>query len=106
MASRCINPQCENQSSFFGAGALYAFQERDAAHAKRQREYLWLCASCAAHYAVRTDAARKVVVVPRSQARSIQPRSAGNLCLIFRSKGVPLPLGDSRARARPIASGI
>ena len=48
MASRCINPQCENQSSFFGAGALYAFQEHEAAHSRRHMRYLWLCASCAA----------------------------------------------------------
>jgi hypothetical protein len=101
MASRCINPQCENQADFFGAGALYAFQERAAVHARRHMQYLWLCASCAGHYAVRTNSARKVVVVPRSQAKPIQPRdAAGNLWLIFRSKRVPLPLGGRQARFR------
>jgi hypothetical protein len=35
MASRCIDPKCENQSSFFGTGALYSFQECEAAHSRR-----------------------------------------------------------------------
>ena len=92
MASRCINPQCENQSSFFGAGALYAFQEPEAAHSRRHMRYLWLCASCAPHYVVRTDGAGKVIVVSRSEAQPFKVRdAAAKLRLVFRSKRVPLP---------------
>ena len=76
MASRCINPQCENQSSFFGAGALYAFEKHEATHSRRHMQYLWLCASCAPHYAVRTDGAGKVIVVPRSHAEPFKVRDA------------------------------
>jgi hypothetical protein len=100
MASRCINPQCENQSSFFGAGALYSFQSCEAAHSRRHMQYLWLCASCAPHYAVRTDGAGKVIVVARWHAKPFKARdAAGNLRLIFRSKRVPLPLGGSQAQS-------
>lgn len=98
MASRCINPLCENQSSFFGAGALYAFQEHEAAHSRRHMQYLWLCASCAPHHAVRTDGASKVIVVPRSCAEPFKPRDVCNLRLIFRSKRVPLPLGSNQVQ--------
>lgn len=100
MASRCINPQCENQSSFFGAGALYSFQSCEVAHSRRHMQYLWLCASCAPHYAVRTDGAGgKVIVVARSHASPFKARDgAGNLRLIFRSKRVPLPLESSQAQ--------
>ena len=101
MASRCINPQCENQSSFFGAGALYAFQEHEAAHSRRHVRYLWLCASCAPHYAVRTDGGGKVIVVSRSQVEPFKARDA-KLRLIFRSKRVPLPIGDGSPRVRHI----
>ena len=102
MASRCINPQCENQSSFFGAGALYAFEKHEATHSRRHMQYLWLCASCAPHYVVRTDGAGKAIVVPRSHAEPFKPRdAAGNLRLIFRSKRVPLPLGGSQAQSLP-----
>ena len=94
MASRCINPKCENQSSFFGAGALYSFQECETAHSRRRMRYLWLCASCAAHHVVRTDGAGKIIIVPRSNAEPFKTRNTGgNLRLIFRSKRVPLPLG-------------
>ena len=100
MASRCINPQCENQSSFFGAGSLYSFQEYEAAHSRRHMRYLWLCASCAPYYAVGTDGAGKVVVVPRSHANPFKTRdAAGNLRLIFRSKRVPLTLGGCQAES-------
>jgi hypothetical protein len=98
MASRCINPKCENQSSFFGAGALYSFRESEAAHSRRHMQYLWLCASCAPHYAVRTDGGGKLIVVPRSHAEPFKARdAAGDLRLIFRSKRVPLPIGGCQA---------
>ena len=106
MASRCINPQCEDQSSFFGAGALYAFQEHEAAHSRRHMQYLWLCASCAAHCVVRTDGAGKVIVVSRSHAEPFKVRdAAGKLRLIFRSKRVPLPRAAARAGVHHLLSG-
>jgi hypothetical protein len=98
MASRCINPKCENQSSFFGAGALYSFQECETAHSRRRMRYLWLCASCAPHHVVRTDSAGKIIIVPRSNAEPFKTRNTGGkLRLIFRSKRVPLPLGGCQA---------
>ena len=106
MASRCINPQCENQSSFFGAGALYAFEKHEATHSRRHMQYLWLCASCAPHYVVRTDGAGKAIVVPRSHAEPFKVRdAAGKLRLIFRSKRVPLPLAAARPGAHHILGG-
>lgn len=106
MASRCINPQCENQSSFFGAGALYAFERQGAAHSRRHMQYLWLCASCAPLYVVRTDGAGKVIVVSRSHVEPFKVRDAAvKLRLIFRSKRVPLPLAAARPGAHHILSG-
>ncbi len=97
MASRCINPKCENQSSFFGAGALYSFQQRETAHSRRCMRYLWLCASCEPHHVVRTDGAGNLVVVPRSHAQPFKTRTGPKLRLVFRSKRVPLSLGNGRA---------
>jgi hypothetical protein len=98
MASRCINPKCENQSSFFGAGALYSLQECARAHSRRRMRYLWLCASCAPHQVVRTDAAGKVIVVPRLHAEPFKaPNMRGNPRLIFRSKRVRLPVAGCQA---------
>ena len=94
MASRCINPQCENQLSYFGAGALYSLQEMDKSHTRRHMQYLWLCASCAPHYALQTDSGGKLIVTPRSLTLPFKARDASTrLRLVFRSRRVPLPLG-------------
>jgi hypothetical protein len=107
MASRCINPQCENQSSYFGAGALYSFRDSEAGRSRRHTQYLWLCASCAPYYAVRTDGMGKVVVAERSHTEPFKVRdAAGKLRLIFRSKRVSLPLGGCPAGSSSRFSGI
>ncbi len=48
MASRCINPQCKNQSSYFGAGALYALQQHETTHPRRHTQYLVVRHVCSA----------------------------------------------------------
>ena len=95
MASRCVNPQCATQWDLFGAGALYAFEKRRTACFSRQREYLWLCASCANHSTLETNAIGNVVVVLRTRARTpARSDSISDLRLVFRSTGVPLPVAN------------
>jgi hypothetical protein len=95
MSSRCVNPQCAAQWDLFGAGALYVIERRKTAHSSRQREYIWLCASCAESSTLQTDATGNVVVVPQTRARNFaRSDNTGDLRLVFRSTGVPLPLNS------------
>jgi hypothetical protein len=96
MAKRCINPQCDEQSSYFGAGALYVLDRRNTSRSPRHTEYFWLCVSCAAHFTMQTDGVGNVVVIPRARvSRFVRGDATGNLGLVFRSTGVSLPTDNS-----------
>ena len=95
MIQNCINPHCNRESTFFGAGALYAFQKDKTSHSRRHMEYFWLCASCAARLALYADSDGNVTVIPRSQTPGYEKGSlAGNVRLVFRSTGVSLPMNN------------
>jgi hypothetical protein len=93
MASRCVNPQCAVPWNLFGAGALYAVEMTNPAHSPRCKEYIWLCASCAAHLTLRTDAGWSCSG-DTTVKNSIPPatRRHAGLRLVFRSTWVRLPM--------------
>jgi hypothetical protein len=93
MVSCCVNPQCAMQSKLFGAGALYALEMKiKTVRSSHRKQYVWLCASCAAGWTLQTNSVGNVVVTTRSKVPSFtRTHASGGLRLVFRSTGVPLP---------------
>lgn len=94
METRCINPQCEDRSRYFGAGALYVLEKRGVGRLPRHTEYFWLCASCVDRFMVETDAGGNVAVVPQSRTAGLMGSNANSLRLVFCSKGITLPVNS------------